>query len=410
MKLTAVFLTIIVGLMASACTRDLSTEPETIKMRALTQNEKRVTKASDEFGLELFAKVVQDEKQVNIFISPLSVSMALGMTLNGARSETQDAMRQTLGFDSLSAEEINQAYQSLMQLLTTADPKVRFEIANSIWSHADFPVETDFINTNKTYFDALVSTLDFRSPSAPKTINSWVNNTTHGKIDKIIESIPPLTVMYLINAIYFKGTWTLEFDKSATRDETFFITESQQVQVPFMRQTSQSYAYLENDLMQAIDLPYGSEFFRMTLLLPHSDKSLEDILAQLNSTTWVSWMGALKYQPGTLQMPKFKIEYKKSLPDILAAMGMAVAFSSQADFTGINKDGNLFISDVLHKTYVNVDEEGTEAAAVTSVEISLTSIGGPSGFFMRVDRPFIFCIREKSSGTLLFIGRVIDPR
>ncbi|MBN1481522.1 serpin family protein [candidate division KSB1 bacterium] len=410
MKLTAVFLTIAGVLMASACSRDLSTDPETVKMRALTQNEQRVTKASDKFGLELFVRVVQDEKEANIFISPLSVSMALGMTLNGANGETESVMRQTLGFDNMSAEEINRAYQSLIELLTTIDPKVKFEIANSIWSRSDFQVEAEFKNTNATYFNALVSPLDFGSASAPKTINNWVDDKTHGKIDKIVDQIPPQTVMYVINAIYFKGTWTLEFDKSATRDETFFITETERVQVPFMHQKSQNFAYLENDLMQAIDLPYGNEHFRMTLLLPHNDKSVDDILARLNSTNWASWMGSLTNQPGTLQMPKFKIEYKKSLPGILSAMGMSIAFSRQADFTGINKDGNLFISDVLHKTFVDVDEEGTEAAAATSVAISLTSVGGPSGFFMRIDRPFIFCIREKSSGTILFIGKIIDPR
>ena len=411
MKFTTIFLTIIIILISSACTRDLSTEPGQPKVRALSQNEQDIRQAGESFGLELFTKIVQENKETNVFISPLSVSMALGMTLNGAAGETRTAMQNTLKFGDMSSEEINDAYLSLIKLLTSIDPKVQFEIANSIWAHADIEVEQDFIDTNKAFFDALVSRLDFRSAAAPSTINSWVNEKTHGKIAKIIDKIPPEAIMYLINAIYFKGTWTYEFDKAETRDETFFVTETNRVQVPFMRQTNENFHYVQNDLFQMIDLPYGNKQFSMTVLLPNQNKSVTDVLSQLDSANWTAWLGSMRRQKGTIQMPKFKLEYKKSLPKILSDMGMGVAFSNAADFAGINKEKQLAITEVIHKTFVDVYEEGTEAAAVTAVEVSLTSAGGSSqSFFMRVDRPFLFVIREKSSGIILFIGHVINPK
>lgn len=409
MKFTTVFLTLLGLFISSACTRDMSTEPGNKIVRELTQSEKQITQASADFGLNLFKKIVTDESENNVFISPLSVSMALGMTLNGANGETETAMQKTLGFEGMNQDEINNAYKSLIALLTSIDPKVQFEIANSIWSRNGFQVEQEFVDINKNYFDAMVKSLDFSSSAATKTINSWVNDKTHAKIPTIVDAIPPDAVMYLINAIYFKGTWTFEFKKADTQNETFFVTDALQVETPFMRQTNNNFAYVQNDLFQAVDLPYGNEQFRMTVLLPAYNKGVDDIIEQLDSTSWSNWTHSFQQQKGTLQMPKFKLEYKKSLSAVLQAMGMGVAFSGSADFTGINKNGNLFISEVLHKTFVDVYEEGTEAAAVTSVEISLTSVGGPSGFFMRVDRPFLFAIREKSSGTILFIGKVNNP-
>ncbi|MBN1465732.1 serpin family protein [candidate division KSB1 bacterium] len=409
MKLTAILLILSVLSIVSTCRRELATEPGEVKVRALTQSEKQVALASDEFGLDLFNKVVADGENSNVFISPLSVSMALGMTLNGAAGETRTAMQKTLNFGDMSADEINGAYASLIQLLRSIDPLVQFEIANSMWTHVDFPVRQEFINTNKTFFDAMISALDFRAPAALKTINGWVDQKTHGKIDKIIDTIPPDVVMYLINAIYFKGTWTFEFNKKETNDETFFVTENERVQAPFMRQTNDSLPYFENDLLQMIDLPYGNRQFSMTIILPRNNKSVSDIVSQLDGANWTTWLGSLRRQKGTIQMPKFKLEYKKSLPDVLSAMGMGIAFSDAADFSGINAEKRTSISDVIHKTFVDVYEEGTEAAAVTAVEISLTSVGPSQGFFMRVDRPFIFTIREKSSGTILFIGQVIRP-
>lgn len=410
MKFNLILLSAASVLVASACSRDMSTDPGKVYVRDLTQSEQRVTSAGEQFGVSLFKTLAATEES-NIFISPLSISMALGMTLNGAAGETEAAMRQTLGFGGMERDEINTAYAGLIKLLTSIDAKVQFEIANSIWADAKFQVEPSFINVNKTFFDALVKAIDFRAAGAPNQINDWVNEKTHGKIDKIIDAIDAQTMMYLINAVYFNGMWTYEFNKADTREDIFRTGDNADVRVPFMNQTNNNFDYFDNDLMQAIDLPYGNGQFRMTVLLPKYGQSTDDIMQQLTTQTWAEWTHSFKAQKGTLKLPKFKIEYQRSLVDVLTSLGMGVAFTDRADFSAISKTGPLAITDVLHKTYVDVHEEGTEAAAVTAVSVGVTSVGGggDSGFYMSVDRPFLFAIREKSSGVIIFIGKMLNP-
>jgi len=410
MKINIILLSAASILVASACSRDMSTDPGKANVRNLTQSEQRLTSSGEQFGISLFKTLAATEGS-NIFISPLSISMALGMTLNGAAGETESAMRQTLGLGGMDRDEINGAYASLIKLLTSIDPKVQFEIANSIWADAKFQIEPSFIDVNKTFFNAMVKAIDFRAASAPDQINAWVDEKTHGKIAKIIDAIDAQTMMYLINAVYFNGTWTYEFDKAETREDVFQTGDSASIRIPYMKQTNDNFDYFDNDLMQAIDLPYGNGQFRMTVLLPHYGKNTADVLQQLTAPTWAEWMNSFVGQRGTLKLPKFKIEYQRSLVDALASLGMGIAFTDKADFSAISQTGPLAITDVLHKTYVDVHEEGTEAAAVTAVVIGVTSIGGGgnSGFYMSVDRPFLFAIREKSSGAILFIGRINNP-
>ncbi len=410
MKRAFIVLLVMLGFQSIQCQRDFSIELPDESLRELTPFEKQLAESGNDFGLTLFQTIVQAEADKNIFISPLSVAMALGMTTNGAAGTTEEAMRNTLGFGNLTNQEINESFSSLIALLTELDSEVVFEIANSIWCRDTFPVEESFIDVNKNYFDAEVSDLDFSSPSAPDVINGWVNDKTHGKIEEIIDQIDPLVVMYLINAIYFNGTWQYEFDEEETRDDVFNRPDDSQVACRMMEQEN-DFDYFENDDFQAIDLPYGNGQFSMTVFLPKPDRSVDDLIAELNWTNWIMWMNQFQTKRGSLYLPKFTIEYKLLMNDCLSDMGMGIAFDpEQADFTKINSDGDLYISRVLHKTYVDVDEEGTEASAVTAVEVSLTSIGGdPAGFIMRVDRPFFFVIREDHSQTLLFMGKINDP-
>ncbi len=409
-KRTFFVLLALLGFLIIQCQRDFSIELANEPLRELTPFEKQLTGSDNAFGLNLFKKIVQAEPDTTIFISPFSVAMALGMTYNGAAGSTEGAMRNTLGFGNLTNQEINESYQSLLTLLTELDPKVIFEIANSIWYRNTFQVENTFIDINKTYFNAEVRSLDFSSPSAPDTINGWVNQKTHGKIEEIIDQIDPSVVMYLINAIYFNGTWQYEFDAEKTKDDFFNTPDGSQTACRMMEQQN-DFDYFETDDFQAVDLPYGKGQFSMTIFLPKAGQSLDSLIAGLNWTTWIEWMGQFLKARGTLYFPKFIIEYKMLLNDCLSNLGMGIAFNPLlADFTKINRDGNLYISRVLHKTYVQVDEEGTEAAAVTAVEISYTSIGGePVGFVMRIDRPFLFVIREHHSQTMLFMGKVVNP-
>jgi serpin B len=374
--------------------------------RELTVLEKRLVQSGNDFGLKLFREVVKTEKDKNVFLSPLSVSMALGMTLNGANGSTKEAMEQTLELAGLTTEEINQSYKSLIELLTQLDPKVLFTIANSIWYRQDYTFEQEFLRLNQTYFDAEVRGLDFRDPRSVDIINAWVDAKTRGKIEKILDSIDPNHVMFLINAIYFKGTWTYEFDKEKTQDDWFTLPDGSRKPSKMMTQKGE-FPYFATEDFQAIDLPYGGGAFSMTIFLPRPNRDLDSLIAQLNPQSWVEWLGKFSPTSVTLQLPRFTLEYEIKLNDVLSALGMGVAFDpGRADFTRMYKPGGLFIDFVKQKTFVQVNEEGTEAAAVTVVAISASA----GGLLMRVDRPFLFAIRENRSGTILFIGKIVNPK
>ncbi|MEW5767814.1 MAG: serpin family protein [bacterium] len=383
-----------------------------IDNKELAATEKSLIESDNKFGFKLFQEIISQEKDKNVFISPLSVSMALGMTYNGAEGRTQEAMQTTLELSGLTMQEVNESYQSVIELLTNLDQKVQFRIANSIWYRQGFPVEDEFITLNKTYFNAEVRGLDFNDPNASDIINGWVDENTNRKIKEIVDKvINPLTMMFLIDAIYFKGTWTSEFDKELTQDDWFTLPDGSQKPCRMMTQ-ERDFQYFENADFQAIDLPYGEGDFRMTIFLPREQKNVDSLIAEFNPENWNQWRISFSEQKGTLQLPKFTLEYELSLNDILEALGMAIAFDPlQADFTRMYKKEqvteNLYISQVKHKTFVKVDEEGTEAAAVTSVEMTLTAL--PSGFSMRVDRPFVLVIREDHSQTILFIGKIVEP-
>ena len=355
-----------------SCEKDAEGQPAEKKI-VITKTTGEVIASDNAFGLTLFLKVAASENtSENIFISPTSVALALAMTYNGADGETKTAMENTLGKNGSTVDEINESYKSLIDALVAVDPDVLLEIANSIWYRQGFNVLPEFVSTNQDYYDAEVSELDFSLPGAPGVINAWVDDNTHGKITEIIQQIPAETVMYLINAIYFKGTWLYEFDEELTQEDPFYTAGSNSEMVPFMMQEA-DLRYAVNDVFSMIELPYGQGNFSMMVMLPEEGKNTEDILALLTPENWDLWINALTTEKVMVKFPRFRFEYKNQLNDELSDMGMGIAFTDMADFTKINPAGNLFISKVLHKSFVEVNEEGTEAAAVTSVEISLTA-------------------------------------
>lgn len=384
---------------------------EKIPPRELSVFEEQIVSSDNIFGIKLFKALNDAEPDSNLFISPLSVSMALGMALNGAADSTYEAMKNTLELNGLSETEINQAYKDLIELLVNLDKKVVMQIANSIWYRDNFTVEPDFIDVNKMYFDAEVQALDFDDANAPNIINNWVDENTNGLIKKIIDGgIPPEIVMYLINAIYFKGTWTYEFDEKDTKDELFNNYDNSISTIPLMLQEA-DFPYFETDDFQAVDLPYGDSLFTMTVILPKDGEDINEIAKTIDNDTWINWTNQLYTNEVKVYLPKFTLEWESSLVDVLVTLGMGIAFDPyQADFSRINPNPygveNLYISDVIHKAIVKVNEEGTEAAAVTSVEFGLTSI--PQIVEIRIDHPFIFAIRERYSGTILFMGKVLS--
>ena len=379
--------------------------PETVSI------DTNVVTANTQFGFDLFNEIRKIEQDKNIFISPLSISIALAMTLNGASGETEQAMANTLHLQGLDSKAINPGYAGLRQALQVADPKVILTIANSLWARQDVPFKQDFLQRNTQFFGAEVSTLDFTDPNTLTTINQWVNTNTNGKITKILDEINLDMVLFLINAIYFKGTWQTEFDPSRTRDGTFYLATGDEKQIPIMTRTG-DYPYYENyeAEFQAISLPYGDGRMSMYIFLPYPESDLNTFLDSLNTENWESWVSQLREQEVFLSMPKFKLEYEKTLNNSLQSLGMGIAFapgladfSQMADLEALGK--NLYIGEVLHKAVVEVNEEGTEAAAVTSVGIRATS--APPAFM--ANRPFFFAIRDNETKTVLFMGTVVDP-
>ena len=414
-RLCWILILILIGLALAGCTGvvtpDDDEEPRPRPVVTVTEEEQHLVEADNAFGLKLFHELSRAEPDANLFISPLSVSMALGMTLNGAAGDTRTDMEATLELAGLSMDDINASYRTLIDLFTTLDERVVFEIANSIWYRDSFAVEQSFLDLNTTYFDAEVSPLDFNRADAPDVINAWVDENTHGKIKKIVEGgIDPQTIMFLINAIYFKGDWTYRFDEDLTQDDAFTRTDGTTTPVRMMTMEDATFRYAHQPDFQAIDLPYGDSLFSMTIFLPREGLPLDAFVADLDRAAWNEHIDRLT--PATvdvLQMPTFTLEYEVSLKEALSALGMEGAFDpARADFSGINpQQRDLHISEVKHKTFVEVNEEGTEAAAVTSVVIDVTSVGEPT--VMRIDRPFVFAIREHATGSILFIGQITDP-
>jgi len=386
------------------CSNPVSTNSPINKI--LTVQEKQLVSSTESFGLNLFKQVNKGAGDSNVFISPLSVSTALGMTLNGASGQTYNEMKTTLGLTVSSQDDINKAYQSLNQLLTQVDPKVIFEYANSIWYRQGLTFEQSFLDVNKNYFDAAVQGLNFNDPASVDIINNWVKEKTNGKITNIINNIPPAIVMYLINAIYFKGTWLHKFDTSATKQDDFYVAQNDPVKSMMMNQMNK-FNYYQTSAYQAIELPYGNGDFSMLVILPSTGSNVSSIINQMDTGFWDNILNNMDSAEVSLELPKFKIEYYTSLKSELEAMGMTTAFTPSADFSKMRPEKDVLISDVLHKTYVNVDEEGTEAAAVTVVVVGATVV--ISGIPMKVNHPFIFAIREKNSGAILFIGKVVNP-
>lgn len=380
-----------------------------IKQNPNNMSEKLV-QANTNFGFKLFSQIFAKESQKNIFVSPASVAIALQMTYNGAAGSTQQAMAQALQLQGMSLAEINQSQLALTQSLTKIDPKVQLDIANSLWLREGFPFKPEFLQTTEKYYQAKITNLDFNNPNSVNTINDWVNQNTNSKIPQIIDEIDRSAVLFLINAIYFKGNWQKEFAKSATQEQPFTLLNGTRKQHPLMSQRGK-YQYYENTDFQAISLPYGSGRLSMYVFLPKQNVKLADFYSKLTAENWQQWMKQFASRQGEIVLPRFKLEYDLTLNQALEALGMGVAFQRQANFSNMTTK-EVLIDEVKHKTFVEVNEEGTEAAAVTSVGIRATSapIREEPPFKMVVDRPFFCAIRDNQTGTILFMGSIVDPK
>jgi len=366
--------------------------------------EKRINQ-DNEFAFDLLKKTIISSGETNVFISPLSVSIALGMAWNGANGNTKAEMETALKMNSMPVKDINDYYNIMQSTLPTIDPTTKLTIANSLWYSNGFEVKPDFLKVNSDYFNAYIKELDFSKAWAVDTINNWCAKKTNNLIKNPLNQIPSDAVMYLVNAIYFKGIWRKHFETKNTAEANFINELGNVVKVNMMYQKD-TFSYKQDDYAQYLDMPYGNKAFSMTVILPNEGKTTTEVLNQLTTTYWSNLILNMSTREVEVYMPRFKTQNKFSLNEPLKSMGMNLAFSDNADFTNI-ANANLKISRVIHDTYVEVTEEGTKAAAVTVVEIIQTAmpVVPPTPVF-KVNKPFLFVIRENSTGVILFVGKM----
>jgi len=386
----------------------------------ITIDKKYVTsvfvEGNTEFACDLYGQL--KDADGNLFFSPFSISTALTSVYAGAREQTAEQMAKTLRIPEIYTNPRSyleaELYGWLLDQLNDPNRSDAYQlsVANALWAQKDFPFCEQFISINQQYYNARLENVDFikQAEQARQTINQWVEEQTQDKIKDLMPpgSIDAMTRLVLTNAIYFKGQWAEQFDKKMTADMPFFVSAEKKIAAPLMM-LKERFKYAELDTSQIVELPYVDDELSMVVLLPKEKGALSKLEAQLTAENLAAWQGQMHKKEVVVYLPRFKMTSQFSLPKILAQMGMPDAFDiGKADFSGMTDAGGLFISDVLHKAFVEVNEEGTEAAAATGAVISLTSMPAPPPVF-RADRPFVFLIKDNKTNSLLFLGRVTDP-
>jgi serpin B len=402
------FLALLTGI--AACKKEEQTPNLIPKQITLTASAPEVIDSNNAFGIELFTKVALEEDG-NIMLSPLSASIALTMVLNGSGGNTYAQLKETLKYpEDLEIADINEAYKSLVKQLLEADPKVKIAIANALFYRLGFDIKAAYLATMSNDFDAQIQGLDFDHPSALTTINQWANDNTFGKIPKVLDEISGNAVMFLMNALYFKGDWSYQFDKTQTEPRPFYLSSGSSIDVSTMLGEVGAKIVYGSDY-KVLEMPYGRTNFTMVVVVPN--ENLNDFYAGFNAEVWSEITNSIDNYPDfsttVVYMPKFSFSFETQLKDHLIAMGMIDAFTPFiADFSGIT-DSPIFVSFVQQNTFVDVNEEGTEAAAVTTVGFAFTSVGPNEPPVFTIDKPFIFLLRERTTNTLMFIGKIENP-
>jgi serine protease inhibitor len=406
-KSILLFFAVAVIIVCTRCSKNddgnLPTEPVQISLDAAQTS---LVKSGNSFAFDIFREIMGKAGDTeNIMMSPLSISYALSMTLNGANGATRDSMLKALRVSGITPAEINSSYKDLTWALLTVDKRVAISIANSVWTEKNFTVKKTFIDILTNFYDAESQQFDITDSSVPTRINNWISDKTNGLIKNMVDKLDNNTVMLLINAIYFKGKWKSEFDKDNTITTSFY-KPSGTISVPTMKQKSDFKVYIGNGFKLG-EFPYGQGNFVMDIILPDAQDGIAAILPNVTDASFSSWLNNLSAAKVDLSLPRFKYGFKEELKDVLTDMGMGIAFSHSADLTNI-ADAGLQISKVTHQSFIETNEEGTEAAAATIVVIGTTS-AGPDSFTFNADHPFYYIIRETTTNTILFMGRVADP-
>lgn len=413
---------VLVALMAIA-TDCWATEKTNAKEKT---NKQIIAEGNNEFALELYEKLKSSEG--NLFFSPYSISTALTMAFAGARGRTESQMAEVLHFPIITEpatelpsklisnrQQFASVFGKIVKDLNERGKKGGYEltVANALWGQRGYGFLEDFLKLIETNYGGQLNEVDFSgaTENARQTINAWVEEKTNNKIQNLIGKgvLDSMTRLVLTNAIYFKGNWAVQFKEDKTKDAPFTLADGQKVDIPMMNQIAE-FGYMETEKFQALELPYVDDELSMIVLLPKELDGIHELEKTLTLEDFSQWLGKLFKHEVVVSIPKFKMTSQFSLASILKSMGMEDAFSQGADFSGINGKRDLFISAVIHKAYVDVNEEGTEAAAATGVAVRLTSIGPSRIPVFCADHPFLFFIRDNNSSSILFIGRVMNPK
>ena len=367
----------------------------------LTRAEEGINAGANAFGLNVFRTINASDKTDDLFISPLSLSLALAMTSAGADGRTEAQMRSMLGFGEVTNAEMAEYFRKMTEALLSLDPRTTLQIANAIWTDKGITLKKGFVSDVTKYYYSEANSADMSATATIDAINRWCSDHTNGKIPKILDYDSRGLAVLLVNALYFNGTWTTQF--SDTFEGRFRALSGAGVSTPMMR-TTRDLRYSADKQWQMVQLPYGNGGFVMDLLLPVDEKGFEKAVRSLDADEWNALTGSLRTREVHLEMPKFKMEYEILLNDALESLGMTDAFTGAADFSKMSDTG-LCIDFVKQKTYVDVNEKGTEAAAVTDIGMKATSVGPSQTVYFIADRPFVFAIREVSTGAIFFIGQ-----
>jgi len=415
MKITILRFTIILlfvmPLIYLSCSKtpdeNLPTEPVLID---LTNDQIALIESENSFAFDIFRELMErTDKEENVIISPLSISYALSMTLNGAEGATRDSILKALRVAGITPEQINNSYKDLTEALLSVDKRVLMSIANSVWAEKNFMVKQPFIDILINYYNAESRSFDIDDPSTPDYVNTWIEEKTNGLIKDMIETLDENTVMLLINAIYFKGKWKSQFDESETVDMPFYKPSGSSTDVPMMKQTSDFKIFNGEGFILA-EFPYGQGNFVMDVVLPDEQDGIERLLPLFTDINFQNWVSQMAEREIDLSFPRFKYGFKEELKEILTDMGMGITFDpSLADFSNIFSGfPPIFISFILHQAFIETNEEGTEAAAATIVGFENTSVPPPP-LELRLDHSFIYLIRETTTNSIIFMGRVANP-
>ena len=361
---------------------------------------------NNRFAWDILRELNHEDEGENVFISPISISTALSMTYQGAQGNTKDEMGKVLGYGDMDDETLRESYREFLKYLVAMDPEIDLNIANSIWYREGEAIEEEFLEVNREVFDALVEELDFSDEEAADIINAWIEDATEGKIEEMLDGpIPGNVIMYLINAIYFKGDWTVPFEEEQSFDAIFNASSGEQQEITMMRRNG-SVEYGEGEDYQTVRLPYGEkENTAMYVILPKDEgQDINEFLGTMDEEKWQDIRGSVSSSDDVeLQIPRFEMEYGiKSLKNALIRLGMEEAFDMYANFDGIRP--GIFIEDVLHKAVIEVNEQGSEAAAATVVIVAESAVMDPPSFI--ADRPFLFVIANEEADSILFMGKV----